>query len=101
MKDPKDFKDIQEIRNAIDKIDFDILKLFGDRNRCVNEIIRFKTDKEGVIAKPRQKELLALRREWAKDFNLDPDLFEKIFKILIGSNIQKQLEKLEQKGDQN
>ena len=96
MKDPKDFKNIQEIRDSIDEIDFHILKLFGDRNRCVEEIVNFKTDKAGVIAKERQGELLALRRKWAEEFNLNPDLFEKIFKILIKSNIQKQLEILEQ-----
>jgi chorismate mutase len=96
MKDPKEFKNIKEIRDCIDEIDFHILKLFGDRNRCVDEIINFKTDKDGVIAQKRQEELLVLRRKWAKEFNLDPDLFEKIFKMLIDSNIQKQLEILEQ-----
>jgi chorismate mutase len=95
MKDPKDFKSIEEIRDSIDEIDFHILKLFGDRNRCVEEIVNFKTDKAGVIAKKRQLELLASRRKWAKEFNLNPDLYEKIFKMLINSNIQKQLEILE------
>jgi chorismate mutase len=96
MKGPKDFKNIQEIRDSIDEIDFRILKLFGDRNRCVEEIVNFKKDKAGVIAKKRQVELLALRRKWAEDFNLNPDLFEKIFKMLIKNNIQKEMEMLEQ-----
>ena len=91
MKDPKEFKNIQEIRDSIDEIDFNILKLFGDRNRCVEEITNYKTDKASVIAKSRQIELLELRRKWAKEFNLNPDLFEKIFKMLIESNIQKEL----------
>lgn len=99
MKDPKDFKNIKEIRDSIDEIDFQILKLFGDRNRCIEEIIKFKTDKEEVIAKKRQVELLALRRKWAKDFNLDPDLYENFFKMLINSNIQKELAILEQQED--
>lgn len=101
MKVPKDFKNIQEIRDSIDEIDFNILKLFGDRNRCVEEIINFKTDKAAVIAKKRQGELLALRRKWAEEFNLNPDLFEKIFKMLINSNIQKQMERLNQKENNN
>jgi chorismate mutase len=101
MKDPKKFKNIKEIRNCIDEIDFHILKLFSDRNRCVDEIVNFKTDKAGVVAKKRQGELLVLRRKWAEDFKLDPDLFEKIFKMLIKSNIQKQMQILEQKGKNN
>ena len=99
MKDPKDFKNIQEIRDSIDEIDFHILKLFGDRNRCVEEIVKFKTDKEEVVAKKRQEELFAVRRKWAKDFNLNSDLFEEIFKMLINSNILKELEILDQRKD--
>lgn len=95
MKDPKDFKSIQEIRDSIDEIDYNILKLFGDRNRCVEKIINFKTDKEGVIAQKRQEELLEFRRKWAEEFSLEPDLFERIFKMLINSNIEKQMEMLE------
>jgi len=95
MKDPEDFKTIQEIRDAIDEIDFRILELFGDRNHCVKGIVNFKTDKAGVVAKKRQKELLALRRKWAVDFNLDPDMIENIFKMIIKSNIKKQLIMLE------
>jgi len=96
MKDPKNFKDIKEIRDCIDEIDFEILRLFGDRDKCVNEIVNFKTDQKEVIAKKRQEELLALRRIWAMELNLDPDLFEKIFKMLIDSNIKKQMGMLEQ-----
>jgi chorismate mutase len=95
MKDPNDFKNIQEIRDTIDEIDYRILKLFGDRNRCVEEIINFKSDKAGVVAKKRQEEVLELRRKWAEEFNIDPDLFEKIYKMLINSNIKKQMEMLE------
>ncbi len=97
MKGPKDHNNLQEIRKCIDELDFQILKLFGDRNRYVEEIVKYKTDKKEVIAKTRQKELLALRRKWAKEFNLNPDLFEKIFKMLIHKNIQKELELLDQK----
>lgn len=101
MRDMKDFKDIQEIRTLIDEIDFHILKLFSDRSRCVKEIVRFKNDKTEIIAKKRQKELIEVRREWAENLNLDPDLFEKFFKMLIKSNIQKEMKMLEQKESGN
>lgn len=101
MRGKKDFRDIQEIRKAIDETDFHILKLFSDRNHYVNEIVNFKTDKSEIIAKKRQKELIAMRRDWAEKFNLDPDLFEKFFKMLIKSNIQKELRILEQRGSGN
>jgi len=97
MENREAFKKIQEIRDNIDEIDFQIIKLFGERNHCVERIARFKTDKAGVIAKKRQEELISLRRRWAEQFNLNPDLYEKIYRMLIKSNIQKELDILEQK----
>jgi len=98
MENREAFKKIQEIRDNIDEIDFQIIKLFGDRNQCVERIARFKTDKADVIAKKRQEELITLRRRWAEQFNLNPDLYEKIYRVLIKNNIQKELDILEQKG---
>ena len=97
MKDLKNCKDIREIREFIDKIDYQILQLFADRNSCTEKIINFKTNRTGVIARERQRELLASRRKWAIDLDLNPDLFEKIFKLLIKSNIKRQLEILDKK----
>jgi chorismate mutase len=97
MEELKDFKNIQEIRDSIDKIDHRILELFGARNHLVKEIVKYKTDTKEVVAKERQAVLFASRRKWAEDLNLDPDLFEKIFKMLIDSNIHMELEMLEQK----
>jgi chorismate mutase len=91
MSDGDNLKRVKEIREEIDRIDLDILRLFRDRDRRVEEIVRYKTDREGVIANKRQKEVLAQRRAWAESLNLDPDLFERIYKMLIKSNIEKEL----------
>jgi isochorismate pyruvate lyase len=95
MKKQEDFKTIQEIRDAIDEIDFRILELFGDRHRCVEGIVNFKADKADVVAEERQKEMLALRQKWAVDFGLNPEMIENIFKTIIKYNIKKQLSLLE------
>lgn len=92
MKNPENCKSIEEIREAIDDIDYQIMKLFGERYGFVKEIVKFKTDEASVIAENRQKEVIEKRREWAVELGLDPDLFEDIFGILIRYNIQKELD---------
>lgn len=92
MRDPKECQNIQEIRNAIDEIDYQILAFFGKRHKYVKEIVKFKSDKDGIVAKDRQIEVLKKRREWANAFGLDPELFEDIYKTLISWNIQKEME---------
>jgi len=92
MKNPGNCKSIEEIREAIDGIDYQILRLFSERYEFVKEIVKFKTDEASVIAENRQKEVIEKRREWAVELGLNPDLFEDIFWILMRYNVQKELE---------
>jgi isochorismate pyruvate lyase len=92
MKEAKDCQSIQEIREVIDEIDYQILTSFALRNEYVEAIVKFKHDRHGIIAGERQKEVLHRRSKWAKEMGLDPEVIELIYKTLINSNIQKELE---------
>lgn len=92
MKEIKDCKTIQEIRDSIDEIDYQILTSFEKRLEYVKAIVSFKSDAEGIVAKDRQQEVFQKRREWAGELGLDPDLFEEIYKTLINWNIRKEME---------
>lgn len=92
MKEAKDCHNIQEIRNAIDEIDYQLLSLFGKRNEYVREIVKFKSCKDEIVAKERQKEVIQNRKEWAMQFGLDPELFAEIYETLIYWNVQKEME---------
>jgi isochorismate pyruvate lyase len=91
MRDPKQCSNIEEIREFIDEIDFQIIKLLGKRLCFVEEIVKFKNDEEAIVAKSRQKEVFEQRRKWAENYNLDQDMIENIYKILLQFNIQKEL----------
>lgn len=92
MKEAKACENIHEIRECIDEIDEQILVSFGKRMEYVKEIVKFKTDADGIVARDRQLQLLQKRREWAVELGLDPDLFEAMYKMLINWNVQKEME---------
>jgi len=92
MKEAKDCQSIGEVREAIDEIDYQILKSFSQRNEYVEAIVKFKHDKHGIIAGERQVEVLQRRSLWADELGLDSGTMKKIYKILIDSNIQKEQE---------
>ena len=94
MKKPGSCKNIVEVRNEIDKIDRSIMELLANRQEFVEEIVRFKTDENSVIAKDRQLEVFSKRRQWAEELGLDPDFIEYIFRQLVKHNIEKELKLL-------
>ncbi|MFC2136906.1 chorismate mutase [Bacteroidota bacterium] len=91
-KPPYECVNIEEIRDSIDMIDEEILKLLGERYKYVKEIIKYKEPtKDSIIAKKRYDEVIAKRRELAEKFNLSPDIIEKVYKILINYFIQEEI----------
>ncbi len=91
-KEPKACENIQDIRNAIDEIDQEIIQLYALRDSYVREIVKFKSDKEEIHARERKAHVLQQRKAWAAEKGLDPELFEKLFGLIIEKNIQIQFD---------
>jgi len=91
MKNPGDCTSIVEIREGIDLIDKQLIELIGKRFQYVKEIVKFKSNKEDVEAKPRYEEVLRIRKQWATEQNLNPDVIETIYKTMIQYFIEEQL----------
>ena len=97
LKRPENCVSAEEVRNEIDKIDHQIMVLFGERHKYVEEIVRFKNDEESIIAHDRKKQVIEDIRNWAVENGLDPDTFEKMYYLLIENNIKRELEILKLK----
>ena len=91
-KNPEDCENIQEIRNALDEIDQEIIQLHALRDSYVRKIVKFKSDDEAIHARDRKALVLQQRKAWAAEKGLDPELFEKLFGLIIEKNIQIQFD---------
>ena len=90
---PKACENIQEIRDAIDVIDLEIVQLLAQRNEYVQEIVKFKSGDEGsIVASERRDLVLKQRKKWAQESGVDPEMMEEIFKLLIEKNIKMQFD---------
>ncbi|QIA08309.1 chorismate mutase [Draconibacterium halophilum] len=97
FKDPDNCQSLEEIRQEIDKIDEHIILLFAERHKYVEAIVRFKNDKNAIIAQERKDAVIQLRRKWAESKGLNADVFEQIYTLLVESNINHEMELLKEK----
>ena len=97
IKKPEECTKKEDVRAEIDRIDRKIIDLFALRFEYVKAIVQFKKDKNSVVAQDRKDHVIQERAVWAKDLGLDEDTFASIYKILIDSNIKKELELLSKK----
>ena len=91
MKRPEDCTNISDVRAAIDAIDREIVLALGQRFEYVKTIMRFKKTADDVRAPQRYQQVLAARRAWAAEAELDPDVVEKMYRDLIAYFIAEEM----------
>lgn len=92
MKPPKECRNIEDVRKAIDALDREIISLIGQRASYVKTAARFKTGEESVRAPERQKKMLHERRRWAAEENLDPRVIEEMYQHLVAHFVNREME---------
>jgi isochorismate pyruvate lyase len=91
MKQPGDCQNMAEIRQAIDTIDQDVIRLWARRFEYVKAAAAFKTDPTAVRAPERFAAMLAQRRQWAADNGLNPDVIEGLYRDLVNYFIDEEM----------
>ena len=99
MKSPEECTSLQDIRAAVDDIDHDIVALIGRRRGYVHAAATFKTSEESVRASARVAEMMARRRQWAEDSDLNPDPIEHIFRTLVSYFTNEELQQWKGQND--
>ena len=94
---PHECQNIEEIRKEIDDIDHDILRLIGKRVTYIKAIIKYKNNPDDVKAKERHSEVITERRSYAESLDLDPDVIENMYQVLMDYSMEIQFALLKKK----
>ncbi|MGB3681545.1 MAG: isochorismate lyase, partial [Rubrobacteraceae bacterium] len=89
---PEDCTGMEDVREAMDTLDREIIHLIGQRSGYVRAAAKFKTGEASVKAPERQKAMLEERRRWAIEEALSPDVVEKMYRDLVSYFIDRELE---------
>lgn len=87
---------LEEVRDNIDKIDNDIIKLIAKRSTYVAQAANFKKSENGVKAPARVEAVIAKVREKAKSYGADPDMVEALYREMIARFINMEMNKFKQ-----
>ena len=90
---PHDCKSMEELRHQIDKLDTKIVELLATRSQFIDRA----TDLKSINGMParipdRIESVVSNAREAAQELDLDSDLVEKIWRILIEWSIKREAE---------
>lgn len=90
------FSSIEDIRNRIDEIDSELVKLIAQRSKCVKAAAAFKIDHLAVRAPDRVQQVINKVRKQATEAGLPEVIIEKVYRSMIGAFIDYELEQHDQ-----
>jgi len=85
-------KDLNEVRENVDRIDNQIVKLIAERSYYVKQAANFKKDTEDVKAPKRVEMVIEKVRRLAEDNNVNPNIVEVVYRNMINAFINLELE---------
>jgi isochorismate pyruvate lyase len=91
-------KSLDEVRENIDRIDKEIVKLIAKRSKYVVEAASFKKDEEDVKASKRVEMVINKVKTLAQENNVDSYIVEIIYRTMISSFINFELSEYKKLG---
>ena len=90
---PGDCNSMDELRHQLDKLDVKIIELLANRSEFIDRATELKKS-NGMPARipERIESVVSNARNAAEELDLDADLVEKIWRILIDWSIQREAE---------
>ena len=76
-------KSLEEVRENIDRIDNEIIKLIAERGTYVVQASRFKKDEDGVKDTARVEKVIQKVRQKAELYGADQDMAEALYREMI------------------
>jgi isochorismate pyruvate lyase len=83
---------IEEVRENIDRIDNEIIKLIAERATYVVQASAFKNSADGVKAPNRVEAVISKVRKKAEECGANPDMVEVLYREMISHFIKMELE---------
>ncbi|AGK96475.1 chorismate mutase [Clostridium pasteurianum] len=85
-------RDLNEVRENIDRIDNQIVKLISERSYYVKQAAKFKKDTEDVKAPRRVEMVIEKVSRLAEKNNVSPNIVEIVYRNMINSFINLEIE---------
>tara|TARA_B100001123_G_scaffold384961_1_gene458157 strand:+ start:1206 stop:1499 length:294 start_codon:yes stop_codon:yes gene_type:complete len=79
----KKFKNLNEVRRNIDKVDNLLVKLIAEREFYAKEAVKFKIDRRQIIDRKRINAVLTRVKKLSKKYKVNSVIVEKIWKLMI------------------
>ena len=93
-------ENLEQVRENIDRIDNEIIKLIAERGTYVVQASAFKKDEEAVKDTGRVEKVIAKVREKAEEYGANPDMVEALYREMISRFVSMEMKEFNERNGQ-
>ncbi len=93
-------ENLEQVRENIDRIDNEIIKLIAERGTYVVQASTFKKNEEGVKDAGRVEKVIAKVRAKAEEYGANPDMVEALYREMISRFVNMEMQEFNKKNNQ-
>lgn len=90
---------LEEVRENIERIDDNIIKLIAERGSYVLQASEFKKSEEGVKAPNRVEAVIQKVRGKALEYGANPDMVEALYREMIARFVSMEMDEYKKRGE--
>lgn len=90
-------KNLEEVRESIDRIDDEIIQLIAERGTYVIQASNFKKDEEGVKDTARVEKVIQKVRAKAQEYGANQDMVEALYREMISRFVNMEMKEFQEK----
>lgn len=90
-------ENLEQVRENIDRIDNEIIKLIAERGTYVVQASAFKKDEEGVKDTGRVEKVIAKVRTKAEEYGANPDMVEALYREMISRFVSMEMKEFNER----
>lgn len=92
-------ENLEQVRENIDRIDNEIIKLIAERGTYVVQASAFKKDEEGVKDTGRVEKVIAKVRTKAEEYGANPDMVEALYREMISRFVSMEMKEFNERNN--
>lgn len=93
-------ENLEQVRENIDRIDNEIIKLIAERGTYVIQASAFKKDEEGVKDTGRVEKVISKVRAKAEEYGANPDMVEALYREMISRFVSMEMKEFNERDSQ-
>ena len=93
-------ENLEQVRENIDRIDNEIIKLIAERGTYVVQASAFKKDEEGVKDTGRVEKVISKVRAKAEEYGANPDMVEALYREMISRFVSMEMKEVNEMDSQ-